>query len=557
MIRDLTQFQSGEYDLIIVGGGIYGAAICWEAVARGLKVALFEKSDFGSATSANSLKIIHGGFRYLQDGDINRVKESIREQRALMHIAPHLVHPLPVLIPIYGHGLRGKEAFSIGLKLFDLIRSPEYQLDDPAKHIPAGRMISKSECLDKLPSLRPEGLNSGIIFYDAQVYNSERLVLSFIKTAWQKGAQVANYCEVIGFIGENRHVTGVRVRDALTGDAFQVNSKLVVLTCGPWNQELIRLLGKEHAKLEIRYAKAINIVTRKKIDKFAVGVLGRNQYSGGKFIPNAKPNYLFITPWRNFSILGTAYTMTDRSPGDFEINERDISFLRNEFNRIYPGKKISRSDIFFAHGGLLPLSEEKVEKPGVRLAKKFKILDHRELGYEGLILIEGVKYTTARSVAQKVIGYIFRKWGYEGVSSTTSSSRLIDGEISRFADYLKDVIKNSSGELSEPQLRSIIFNYGSNHPKILNYFLESSRKNEESSREFGMLEAEIRYAVEQEMAQKLGDVVFRRTELGSAGNPGADYLRFSAQVMGRQLNWSRNRIDQELTEVQSVFTQYN
>jgi glycerol-3-phosphate dehydrogenase len=557
VIRDFTQFQSEEYDLIIVGGGIYGAALCWEAVSCGLKVALFEKSDFGAATSANSLKIIHGGFRYLQSGDINRVKESIREQRVLMRIAPHLVHPLPVLIPIYGHGLRGKESFSIGLKVFEIIRSSEPQLDDPEKHMPTGRMISKSECLELLPSLRREGLNGGVVFFDAQVYNSERLVLEFIKTAWQKGAQPANYTEVIGFIREGHQITGVRVRDVLTGDTLGVSSKLIVLACGPWNQELIEMLGKEDAKPKTKYAKAINIITRKRFDNFAIGVLGRNQYSDGRFIPNAKSNYLFLTPWRNFSILGTAYTMTDKTPSNFEINETDISFLVKEFNEIYPWEKISHRDIIFAHGGLLPLSRRMGKKSGVNLAKKFKILDSREFGYEGLILVEGVKYTTARDVAEKVIGYIFRKWGFEDIPSGTSSSRLCGGEITRFDDYLNQAVKNNSDELGEPQIRSMILNYGSIYSQILDYYHDSSRKDEANHRDFGLLEAEIRYAVEQEMAQKLGDIVFRRTELGSAGDPGADYLRFSAQVMGKELNWDQNRIDQELTEVQNVFTQYN
>ncbi|MHA2401671.1 MAG: FAD-dependent oxidoreductase [Candidatus Kariarchaeaceae archaeon] len=557
MIRDLPQFQTEEYDLVIVGGGIYGATICWEAVSRGLKVALFEKSDFGSATSANSLKIIHGGFRYLQNGDLSRVKESIKEQRILMHIAPHLVHPIPVLVPIYGHGLKGKEAFTIGLKVFDYIRSSENQLEDPDKHIPGGRILSKGECINLLPDLRQEGLNGGAVFFDAQAYNSERLVISFLQTAWQIGAHIANYAEVIGFIEENRQVKGVQVKDVLTGDTFHVASKIIAVASGPWNDEILSLLANKQGKPTTRYAKAINLVTHKIFNKFAVGVRGKNQYFDGRYLPNSKNSFLFVTPWRDFSIIGTAYSMTDKKADDFEVNEKDISFLKNEFNQVYPGVKLSRRDILFAHGGLLPVSGKKGDNVNVNLSKKFKIIDHRNYGYAGLVSIEGVKYTTARDVAQKTIDYIIEKWGYEDIPSTTASTRLYGGEINRFDDYLNEAVKSNNGDLSEPQIRDLVFNYGSVHTQVLDYLDDSPRKNGSEFQDFRLLDSQIRYAVDREMAQKLGDIIFRRTELGSAGNPGDETLKFSAQVMGRELNWSQSRIDEELEGVQKIYSQYD
>jgi len=557
MIRDLTQFESGNYDLIIVGGGINGAAICWEAVSRGLKVALFEKSDFAAATSANSLKIIHGGFRYLQSGDLLRVKESIREQRNLMHLAPHLVHPMPVIIPIYGHGMRGKEAFAAGLKLFELIRSSEWQLDDPEKYIPPGKIISKSECTGILPYLEERDLNGGVVFCDAQVYNSERLVLAFLQTAWENGAHIANYAEVAGFIIGNQQVKGVEVRDVLTGDVLMVSSKVTILAGGPWNEEILSMLGKESNETTVIHAKAINLVTRQLINKFAVGIRGRNQYGNGEYLGNVKTNYLFMAPWRDYSIIGTAYTMGDSSPNEFEIKESDIEFLKNEFNRVNPGNKLSQRDILLAHGGLLPLSDKKRNQRGLQLAKKMKIKDHRKLGYEGLLSIEGVKYTTARDVAHKTINYVFSSWGYKNIPSNTNRTRLFGGEIERFDHYLDDAIRANDGELTKNQVKSLILNYGSEYSHILNY--RQGLLNNDPGRfgEFRLLEAQIQYAVNFEMAQKLGDVVFRRTELGSGGDPGDDLLRFSADVMGRELKWSQTKKDRELAEVKRVFFPYN
>lgn len=556
MIRNLSQFETGDYDLIVVGGGINGAAICWEAVSRGLKVALLEKSDFAAATSANSLKIIHGGFRYLQSGNILRVKESIREQRNLMQLAPHLVHPMPVIIPIYGHGIRGKEAFATGVKLFELIRSSERKLDDPEKHIPPGRIISKGECTSILPNLEEKGLKGGVLFYDAQVYNSERLVLAFLQTAWKSGAHIANYAEVTGFIEVNRRLKGVEVRDVLTGEVLRITSKLIILASGPWNEEILSMLGKESNKSTVIHAKAINLITRQLINKFAVGIRGRNQYSNGKSLANVKTNYIFIAPWRDFSIIGTAYTLGEISPDELEINESDIDFIKNEFNRVNPGNILSNRDILLAHGGLLPLSGKKRNQQGLQLASKMKIIDYRELGYEGLLAIEGVKYTTARDVAQKTINYVFSKWGYNYFPSISEHTQLFGGEINRFDSYMEDAIRNNDGDLSINQIKSLILNYGSAYSLILNLRQELLKNDPGRFVELKLLEAQILHAVNSEMAQRLGDVVFRRTELGSGGDPGDELLRFSADVVGRELNWSQTKQDQELADVKRVFFPY-
>jgi glycerol-3-phosphate dehydrogenase len=552
--RDLNQFQTEEYDLIIVGGGIYGAAITWEAVSRGLKVALFEKSDFGSATSANSLKIIHGGFRYLQNFDIKRVRESIKEQKAMMNIAPHLVHPLPVLVPTYGHGLKGREAFSAGLKLFNYLRSSEDQLGDPEKHIPPSRLISKAECIELLPSVNRKGLNGGVIFFDAQVYNSERLVISFLYSAWQKGAHIANYAEVVGFQMDDQQVKGVEVRDVLTGEVFQANSKILVLASGPWNEGLRGLLRGTNIEQTVHHAKAINLVTKKVFDKYAVGILGRNQHLNGTYLSKAKNSYLFITPWRDYSIIGTAYSIAEKNADGLKVNEQEINFLLKEFKKIYPGANLSRNDILFTHGGLLPVSRKSGEDQGVNLKNKFEIFDY---GFDGLVSVEGVKYTTARSVAQQTIDNILNKWGLEFMPSNSANTRLYGGEIARFSDYLLESVNQHKNDLSEVQVRSLVFNFGSAFNEVIKYLDGISIENDPDSQELAVLEAQIRYCVDQEMAQKLADVVFRRTELGSAGFPGDTAIEHAAQVMGREMNWSQGRFEIELADVKQSFEQLN
>jgi glycerol-3-phosphate dehydrogenase len=181
MTRNLANLSSRVYDVLVIGGGIYGVCIVWDAVLRGLSVALVEKGDFGSATSANSLRVIHGGLRYLQHGDIARMRQSIRERTTFMRIAPHLVHPLPILLPTYGHGLRGKEVLSVASSLDKIIGFDRKRLPDPQKHLPGSRLISKEECIRLFPYVEKENLTGGVIIHDCQMLSSERLVLSFAR----------------------------------------------------------------------------------------------------------------------------------------------------------------------------------------------------------------------------------------------------------------------------------------------------------------------------------------------------------------------------------------
>ena len=217
MKRDIEKLSETEYDVVIIGAGIYGACAAWEAASRGLKAALIDKGDFGSATSANSLKIIHGSLRYLQDLDFKRMRESSNERRVLMKIAPHLVHPMPVVMPTYGHGAKGKEIMKLALLVNDIITFDKNKGNSPEKHIPRGKIISKNECIEILPDIDKKGLTGAALWYDAQMHNSERLTLAFVQSAANAGADVANYVEADRFVMDGNKVTGVKAIDNLTG----------------------------------------------------------------------------------------------------------------------------------------------------------------------------------------------------------------------------------------------------------------------------------------------------------------------------------------------------
>ncbi|NEO98906.1 MAG: glycerol-3-phosphate dehydrogenase/oxidase [Symploca sp. SIO2E9] len=553
MKRNLIELTRHIYDLLVIGGGIYGACVAREASLRGLSVALVEKADFGSATSANSLKTIHGGLRYLQHADLKRMRESIYERKTLMRIAPHLVHPLPVLLPTYGHGMKGKEVLSVALALNDIISCDRNWLKDPQKHIPNGRVISKQECQQLLPGIPHQGLTGGALFYDAQVYNSERLTISFLHSAEQAGANVANYVEVIGFLQEGNCVTGVQAKDSLTGEGFDIRAKTIVNTCGPWINRLLSLLNGLQRQPQVPFAKAMNLVIRRPLfETYAVGISSRNSYRDPDALINKGSRLFFVAPWRGKSMIGTSYAVCDQDPDDFKILEKDIQEFLNEFNQAYPAANLKKEDVVFVHSGLLPRSGIEPQTGEPLMTKNYQLRDHSQEGLSGLISVVGVKYTTARDVAQRAVDQVFKSLGKKPVKSVSALTPIYGGEIDKFEDFLQNAIAKSPEGLGEEVMRRLVYNYGCAYPDVLQCLENYPNASHSPTDDLDVLKAEVLHGIREEMAQKLSDVVFRRTELGSAGYPGDKALNICAQTMGAEVGWSLSRIQEELREVNEV-----
>ncbi len=557
MKRDLDAQTRSEYDVLIVGGGIYGAATAWEAASRGLRTALVEKADFCSATSANSLKIIHGGFRYLQHADLRRVRESAQERRILMRIAPHLVHPLPVLVPAYGHGLKGREALTLALKLNDLLTSGRGALEDPQKQIPPGRMLSARDCLGLAPGLEREGLTGGALFSDALAHNPERLVLAYLQAAGEAGADLANYAQVTGFLQRGGRVSGARVVDRLSGDEYEVRARLVINTAGPWVGQVNGLLAGHAPAAGHGLAKAINLVLRRPLfsTETAVGIPGRNGYEDSGALARRRKSYLFVVPWRGVSMVGTMYRPFAASPQQWSaagpwVDEEEVAEFLRLINEAYPAAKLTLEDVSYVHVGLLPADGG----PGpVRLDRRYRIIDHRQEGIDGLLSVVGVKFTTARRVAQETLDLVFRRWEMDGSPSVSAGRPLPGGEISRFAEFLYDVIQAEPCHLEPDQVRDLVYNYGSIYTEVLQFFDTRDSGAAALAPKQALLRAQARYAAGEEMAVKLSDFVFRRAGLGTAGHPGEAILEEAARYLGDELGWDSARKNQELDEVRAVF----
>jgi glycerol-3-phosphate dehydrogenase len=337
--------SNSPYDLLVIGGGIYGAWIAWDAALRGLSVALVDKGDFASATSSNSLKIIHGGFRYLQHADFRRMRQSIRERRDLMKVAPHLVHPLPVLIPSYGSWMQRKELMALALAMNDLMAMDRNRLQDPQKHITRGRVLSRQEVERLVPDVPSEGLSGGLVFHDAQVYSSERLVISVLRSAAGAGAALDNYVEVTSLLKDGNSVAGVVAHDVLTGDRFEVRARMTVNATGPWSERLLGLLGEHYQNDTTPAVKAVNLVTRRLVEGYAVGVASANGYRDADALISRSDKFLFIAPWRGYSLIGTTYTSFDGHPDRLEVTPGDVEDLLQKFNRAWPSARLGFDDV--------------------------------------------------------------------------------------------------------------------------------------------------------------------------------------------------------------------
>jgi glycerol-3-phosphate dehydrogenase len=551
MKRDVSQLTEKTFDLLIVGGGIHGACAAWDAAQRGLSVALIERGDFGQETSANSLKTIHGGLRYLQDADFGLVRSMINERSAWLRIAPHLVSPLPCLMPTYRKLLRSRPVMSAAARLNDLIGYDRNRGLSPDLALPASRIISRAECLEILPGLPAEEVTGGVLWYDGQVYNSERLTLSLVKSAWQSGAVVANYVEAIGLLREGDRVLGVAARDVLAGTELSIAALVTLNAAGPWVDHLLRGVEKP-GQARFHHSFAMNLVTRRLIDGYGVGIYSRPAGLSRNGEP-ARPRLLFVAPWREYSIVGTLHGHCAGDPDRFEPRPEDIQFLIDETNSAYPPFNLSQSDVCFVHRGLLPEMDGR-QDGSVRLIREGRVFDHRqEGGIPGLITMVGVKYTSARKVAERAIDGVFRQLRRPAPACQTDQVPLIDAPPGRFDEYLALAIRQKSDYLDTQLVEHLVRNYGAQYPAILNLIQPPPSQAPLNEHSPQVIEAQLRHAVNQEMACRLADVILRRTSLGSAGPPPEEVLTYSTQLLARQLGWDQPRVEREIDDLRAFY----
>jgi glycerol-3-phosphate dehydrogenase len=550
--RSIASLTAAPFDVLIVGSGIYGAAAAWDAATRGLSVALIDKGDFGGATSANSLKIIHGGLRYLQQLDIKRMRESIRERRLMLQLAPHLVHPLLCIMPTYGHLMKGPEVMRIGLILNDLISYDRNRLGDSRKHIPPGKLISRNEVFNRVPCICRDQINGGVAWTDAQMYNSDRMVISFVLSAVSAGAKAANYVKAERFLTASGKLNSVQCRDLITDEKFEIRSRTVLNMTGGWIDSLLNSLGQKSGRIKLSTAMNL-IVNRALVEECAAGVQGKFEYLRPDNQKVTGRRILFMTPWRNRTIIGTYHRPFEGSPDDLRVTEQDIDNFLKEINSACPGDPVRRDEISLVHKGFLPMDGISPKTGDVLLSKHYQIIDHEKAdGISGLISVIGVKYTTARDVAERAVNMVYRKLRRPVSANRTRSLRITGGDIDSFQDLLKEAERHTPAEFNFRAMERLVRNYGTFYKRYIEYG-NSNGSAELLAGSSEVLKSEVQIAISQEMVCHLTDVILRRTDLGSAGYPGRTAVEAVAGLMAEHLNWNKKIKKQEIDALNAYY----
>jgi len=548
----LAALTSVEFDLLVVGGGICGAAIAWDATQRGLSVALVERGDFGAATSANSLKVVHGGIRYLQHLDLRRLRESSRERRTLLRIAPHLVEPLPVVVPTFGHGWRGREVLGAGFLLLNTLTSDRNsRVSDPARRIPPARLISRREVLDWYPRLDHPQLTGGGVFWDGQLSNPPRLVWEFLRTAGRAGAVAANYCEVVGFLRSGTGINGVAVHDRLGDERFEVRARVVVNAAGPFAEQLYAETGvRRNGRVPLSRDLAL-VIRRPLVRERALAI--QTRYRDPSALLSRGPRHLFVVPWREVTLIGVNSVVYRGDPNALTVGQEEVQEFLDEINEAEPSLGLTPEDVALVLAGLLPISADNLVNGNISFGKRPLIVDNAKSdGVERLITAITNRYTIARLVAERAVDLVLRKLGKQARSSRTAEIPLHGAHFGSVAELGQEVVRTTGGRLRPEIAQRLARNHGSAYGDVLRVMTQLP--------EYGgaigaspTLKAEVIHAVREEMAVKLADCVFRRTELGTAGDPGSEALETCAELMGRELGWSADRIGSELAEVRAQF----
>jgi glycerol-3-phosphate dehydrogenase len=531
MIRDLDRLTAQTFDLLVVGGGIYGLTIAYDAAQRGLSVALVERNDFGSGASFNHLRTIHGGLRYLQSLDLGRARESIRERRTTARIAPHAVRPLPFAVPVYRSLTRGKMAMRAGF-LLDRIVAADRNRGVPASHrLPGGRVFSRNTAAQTFPGLRRQGLTGAAVFYDYVTTEPDRLTFSFAHAAVEHGAVLVNHLEAMAPRVDGRRVTGVSARDTIGSRTIDVAARMTINATGGRVDALLKPLG---ITTGIPMLKAMNLVTRRDAGDEALG--GRSRMGRN----------LFLVPWRERALFGTWESERPCDPDDSTVTEQEVTAFMGELNQAFPALDLTMDDVTLVHHGVVPAA---VKGDQIGLEGHEQIRDHAAQGFDGLLTVAGTKFTTARGVAERVVNTVMSKLQQKPVPCRTATTPLPGGSLRDIGLAIADARREFDEGLPTDTIPHLIAAYGSRYRDVMEIAGTRSDWRTRLAPDSPVIGAELVLAARKEMAPTLADAVIRRTPLGALGHPGDLALDRAAAIVGGELGWSDERRRDEITAV--------
>ncbi|KII00403.1 glycerol-3-phosphate dehydrogenase [Streptomonospora alba] len=518
----LAAMAGTELDVLVVGGGIVGAGVALDAVARGLTVGVIEARDYASGTSSRSSKLVHGGLRYLEQLDFELVREALIERGLMLHrLAPHLVQPVPFLYPLTKHWER--PYVGAGVTLYDTLAMSMGN----TRGLPHHRHLTRGSALRVFPALRRDALVGAVQYWDAQV-DDARYVLTVLRTAATYGAHVASRVQAVGFLREGEHVTGAQAEDLETGERFDIHAKQVVNAAGVWTDDIQEMVGGR-GQIHVRPSKGIHLVVPR----------DRIQASSGLILRTEK-SVLFVIPWGRHWIIGTTDTDWDLHKAHPAASRRDIDYVLDNVNSVLR-VPLTRDDVEGVYAGLRPLLTGESDESS-KLSREHTVAHP----VPGLVLIAGGKYTTYRVMAKDAVDAVAH--GLDGRIPESVTDRLplagAEGYAAMWNQRRK--LATESG-LHRSRITHLLRRYGTMIDEILAMMEERPDLKEPLTGADDYLRAEVAYAAAYEGARHLNDVLARRTRISiETWDRGIAASEEAARLMGDQLGWSEEHIQREV-----------
>ena len=519
---------TGPLDLLVVGGGITGAGIARDAAMRGIRTAVIEKGDFGSGTSSESSKLVHGGLRYLEMGDLGLVFEACRERRTLLRIAPHLVRPQPFLFPVHQGSRVGYWKLAAGLTLYDLLAL--------FRNVGRHRMLRRRATLRLEPHLKGAGLKGAGYYYDARC-DDARLTLATVRSAHQHGALAANYVELDDFERPDGQVCGARVTDRMSADTYTIRASVVVNATGPWSDDLRARTGGAPA---LNRSKGVHVV----VPRHRLGI-------GEHAITMLSPidgRVMFAIPWRDLAYVGTTDTEDDVEPDGIRATADDVVYLLRSANAMFPAARLGPDDVVSTWAGVRPLARSRRPvAPGSpsAISREHRIIEDDN----GLISVVGGKLTTYRAMGAEVVNHVARRLhAVDGRrlprSARTAREPLPGGEVTDLEILATELVRSGfSREVAE----HLVGAYGTEAAAVARIAESDPGWAAPIVGGHPAIRAELVHAIRREMAMTLGDLMMRRTHLffevlGHAVPEAPGIVDFAAEELG----WDASRKASEL-----------
>ena len=501
-MRKCSWFSKKDYDVIVVGGGINGAAIANCAAWAGASVLLVEKNDWASGTSSKSTKLLHGGIRYLENFEFDLVAESLKERFIQWKSAPHLVKPMRFIIPVYKHQRRPLWMMKLGVWLYDVL-SGKYSLGGHAH-------LSVEQVTRLVPGIKTDGLLGGVSYFDAQM-DDARLCLENVLMAKKRGADVINYAEVVEFLKDNGRTVGVKLKDGCSGAMFEARAKNVIVAAGPWT-DFMRYKDAAKSRSRLRTTKGVHIIYRMPEHRDAVLL----QSKGDKRI-------FFVIPFNGQTLIGTTDTDYIESPDDVRVDKKDIEYLLAQAKQYFPGVEFVQEEIIASFAGLRPLVNEKGSPS--KVSRKHVI----ERNFSGVYYVMGGKYTTYRAIAMdtmaKALPQLYRKIP-KGEMYEVIGSGLRHTDVSSAA--LRYGVEGGT-------VNRLMAVYGSRYEDVLSLVQKDPSLKARICSCSSTIRAQVVYAIETEMAVTADDIYFRRLGLGYNDCPTRECRQNIEQILSDKL----------------------